>query len=521
MYREIDTAVMDEPEVEFVRTKNSKVERMKESLNNPLLIVKELNNRSLYHFIQWFWPVISNQEFSGNWHIEYLCKELEEIAYRVGNREKKLHDLIINIPPGMTKTITCSIMFPAWCWTKWYWMRFITASYSAVLSLESAEYCRDLVRSPQFKAIYPEIDIREDKDTKSNFKIIKKDWWHGKLNKPPSILQGGNRYSTSVGGSLTGFHADMIIWDDPLNPEQSISDKERDIANRWIDQTLPTRKTDKSISAVIGIMQRLHQDDPTGHILSKKKTNVRHICLPGEILNYKEQLNPPELAIHYKNNLLDPSRLNWNVLKDLEADLGQYGYAGQIGQNPTPPGGGMFHVDMFTVIETPPPPNHIVSVIRYWDKAGSEGKGAYTAGTKIARLRDDTFVVLDVKRGQFGTDKREKVIKAYAEADGANVPVYIEQEPGSGGKESAEATIRNLIGYACYADRPTGDKVFRADPYSVQVNNGAFKILKADWNHAFVEEHRFFPYGTYKDQVDSAAAAFNLLAGKKKVQRVT
>jgi predicted phage terminase large subunit-like protein len=136
-------------------------------------------------------------------------------------------------------------------------------------------------------------------------------------------------------------------------------------------------------------------------------------------------------------------------------------------------------------------------------------------------LRDDTFVVLDVKRGQFGTDKREKVIKAYAEADGTNVPVYIEQEPGSGGKESAEATIRNLIGYACYADRPTGDKVFRADPYSVQVNNGAFKILKADWNHAFVEEHRFFPYGTYKDQVDSAAAAFNLLAGKKKVQRVT
>jgi hypothetical protein len=169
MYKEIDTMV-EEPEIELVRTRSAKVDRMRESLQNPLLIIRELNNRSLYHFIQWFWPVISNQEFSGNWHIECLCKELEEIAYRVGNREKKLHDLLINIPPGMTKTITCSIMFPAWCWTKWYWMRFITASYSAVLSLESAEYCRDLVRSPQFKAIYPEIDIKEDKDTKSNFK---------------------------------------------------------------------------------------------------------------------------------------------------------------------------------------------------------------------------------------------------------------------------------------------------------------------------------------------------------------
>ena len=273
-------------EIDFVqdvgilrRTKTPKVERMKESLENPLLIIRELNNRSLYHFIQWFWPVVCNQEFVGNWHINELCKELEMIARRVGNREQKLHDVIFNVPPGTSKTLVCSILFPAWCWSQWYWMRFITASYSSALSLESAEYCRDLIRSSQFKAVYPEIDIKEDKDTKTNFKIVKKDWWHGKLNKQPKILQGGNRYSTSVGGTLMGFHADIIVWDDPINPTQSISDKERDTANRWIDQTLPTRKTDKGISAIIGVMQRLHQDDPTGHILNKKKENVYNICL--------------------------------------------------------------------------------------------------------------------------------------------------------------------------------------------------------------------------------------------------
>jgi predicted phage terminase large subunit-like protein len=513
--------VVDEDEIVMIRSKVPKATRALESLRNPLLIVRELNDRSLYHFIQWFWPVISNQEFHGNWHIEYLCKELEEIAYRVGNREQKLHDLIINIPPGTTKTITCSIMFPAWCWTKWYWMRFITASYSSALSLESSEYCRDLIRSAQFKALYPELDIKEDKDTKTNFKIVKKDWWHGKLNKAPKLLQGGNRYTTSVGGTLMGFHADIIVWDDPINPTQSLSDKEREIANRWIDQTLPTRKTDKGISTVIGVMQRLHQDDPTGHILNKKKTNVRNISLPGEILNYREQLNPPELAIYYKDNLLDPIRLSWKNLHDLEEDLGQYGYAGQIGQNPTPAGGGMFHADSFIKIQTAPPPNEILQTIRYWDKAGSEGKGAYTVGVKMARLKNGIFVVLDVRRGQWGSDAREKIIKTTAQADGPNCIIYIEQEPGSGGKESAEGTIRNLLGYVCYADRPTGDKVFRADPYSVQVNNGSFQMLQADWNNAYLDEHRFFPYGTYKDQVDASSGAFNHLVKRKVAGRIT
>lgn len=508
--------LIDEP---IIETGPSKSERLELALKNPLTIIRELNNRSLYHFIQWFWPVISNQEFRGNWHIEYLCHELEQIAERVGNREQKLHDLIVNVPPGTTKTITVSIMFPAWCWTRWHWMRFITASYSASLSLESAEYCRDLVRSDQFKAIYPELDIKEDKDTKTNFKIVKKEWTY--TNKLPKILQGGNRYSTSVGGTLMGFHADIIIWDDPLNPGQSVSDKERDNANRWIDETLPTRKTDKGISTVIGIMQRLHQDDPTGHILAKNKEKIKHISLPGEILNYKDRLIPAELEERYTDNLLDPVRLSWANLKELEADLGQYGYAGQIGQDPTPVGGGMFKVDHFQVVTTMPPTPDILQTFRYWDKAGSEGKGAYTVGVKMAKLIGGRFLVLDVKRGQWASNDRERIILETARTDGKNTVVYIEQEPGSGGKESAESTIRNLSGFACYADRPTGDKVFRADPYSVQVNNGAVMLFQGTWNALYIEEHRFFPFGTYKDQVDASSGCFNHLTSKRIAGRIT
>ncbi len=500
----------------LVRTKEPKAERARAALEDPLFIQREINNRSLYEFIQFFWPVISNDEFKPNWHIKILCKELEEIAYRVANRLDKKHDLIINIPPGTTKTITCSIMFPVWCWTKWHWLRFITASYSGALALESAEYSRDLIKNDLFKLVYPELMVKDDKDTKSNYKLIKQCWNSG-MNRVPSVQIGGNRYSTSVGGTLTGFHGHILIVDDPLNPHQSISDTERATANRWVDQTLSTRKTDKKVSTTITVMQRLHQDDPSGHMLAKKKENLRHICLPGEIVNYGDLVNPPELAQYYVNGLLDPERLDWKVLKDLEADIGQYGYAGQIGQRPTPPGGGMFKADNFNIIDDVAEVN-VLRRVRYWDKAGSSGKGAFTVGVKMALLSSGKFIVEDVVRGQWGSGERERIIRQTAEADGDMVHVFIEQEPGSGGKESAENTIRNLAGYHCEADRPTGNKSLRADPLSVQVNNGNVWLRRGDWNGTYKEEFRHFPFGTYKDQVDASSGAFAHLKKKKEVK---
>ena len=490
---------------------NSQVQQL---LNNPLLIQRELNDRSLYEFLVWAWSELSGQPFVGNWHLAYLCKELEEVAYGVGNRQIKKHDLLINVPPGSTKTILCTIVFPVWCWTKWFWMRFITASYSSVLALESAEYSRDLIRSQLFQELYPELAIKADKDTKSNYKIVKRipskvSDFHFKE------LTGGNRYSTSVGGTLTGFHADILIWDDPLNPQQAASEREVEIANRWLDQTLPTRKTDKGVSVTIGIMQRLHQNDPSGHLLEKEKQNLRHICFPGEIRNYKQNLKPLECERFYKDDLFDARRMNWNVLLELEKDLGQYGFAGQIGQNPAPAGGGMFKVGHFSMETTITPLNHYVKTVRYWDKAATIGKGAFTVGVKMSLLRDGTYIVDDVKRGQWGSEERERIIKQTAEADGRLVHIVVEQEPGSGGKESAEGTIRNLAGFVVFAERPTGNKEFRADPLSVQVNAGNIKLRTAMWNFEYVQEFELFPNGTYKDQVDATSGAFNYLVTKK------
>lgn len=490
---------------------------MTKILENPVAYLQQ-TGMSLFEFIQVFWNEASEDTFQPNWHIELLCKELEALAYQVGDQKPKLHDLLINIPPGTTKTITCSIMFPVWCWTRWHWMRFITCSYSGTLALESALKSRDIIRSDKFKTLYPELGIKEDSDIKSNYRIYKEEQVYE--GQRPRINYGGNRYSTSVGGTLTGFHGHIIIVDDPLNPSQAASEIELQKANYWIERTLSTRKTDKRVTPTVLVMQRLHQNDPSGYLLAKKKKNIKHICLPGEIREYREQLQPPELAKFYKNDLLDAVRINWDVLRELETDLGQYGYAGQIGQNPVPPGGGMFKVDNFFVFESIPSSNPIVHEVRYWDKAGTADGGAYTVGVKMARLRDGKFIVTDVKRGQWAAEKREIIIKNTAEMDGRNCLVGLEQEPGSGGKESAEATVRNLAGFRVEVERPTGDKVFRADPYSVQVNYGNVYILRGEWNKAFIEEYRFFPFGTYKDQVDAGSGAFNRLVNKKIARRL-
>jgi predicted phage terminase large subunit-like protein len=318
-----------------------------------------------------------------------------------------------------------------------------------------------------------------------------------------------------------GFHGDILIVDDPINPTQAISEIELGNANRWMEQTLSTRKTDKATTPTILIMQRLHQDDPSGHMLTKQKENIKHICIPGECRNFRNQVSPPELIKYYRDDLMDPNRLSWPVLEDLQADLGQYGYAGQIGQNPTPPGGGMFKVDRFTVLTQMPSPAHIVKTVRYWDKAGTQDAGAWTAGVKMSLLMSGRWVIEDVKRGRWGTDERERIIRNVAETDGKSCHIWIEQEPGSGGKESAEGTIRNLGGYLAYAERPTGDKAFRADPFSVQVNNGNVMLLIGNWHRDLIEELRFFPASTYKDQTDACSGAFSHLTQKKFAQRIT
>jgi predicted phage terminase large subunit-like protein len=170
----------------------------------------------------------------------------------------------------------------------------------------------------------------------------------------------------------------------------------------------------------------------------------------------------------------------------------------------------MFQVDNFRIVKGFHR-HRITSSVRYWDKAATEGGGAFSSGVLMHRLRNGVFVIEDVRRGHWRSGKREAIIHQTAELDGQHVAVWVEQEGGSGGKESAESTIRNLAGFIVRADRVTGSKETRAEPYSVQVENGNVLLLRGEWNREFLDQHEHFPVGKYKDDVDAAAGAFNKL----------
>jgi predicted phage terminase large subunit-like protein len=154
--------------------------------------------------------------------------------------------------------------------------------------------------------------------------------------------------------------------------------------------------------------------------------------------------------------------------------------------------------------------------VRCWDKAGTAGAGDWTAGVKMSEVLDErgrpTFYVEDSTRGQWAANDREVVIKQTAEADGYDCAVQVEQEPGSGGKESAEATVANLAGWDARAKPSSGSKIERANPFAAQCQAGNVKIVRGPWNEAYLRELHAFPTkGIPDDQVDGSSGAFERL----------
>lgn len=450
---------------------------------------------SYYDFVQYFWDVICPEKPVWNWHIEYLCQEIQDVAERVFASEPKEYDLVCNISPGTTKSTVFSIMFQPWTWTRMRHAKHITGTHTASLGLDLSQKSRDLVKSEKYREAYPDIKVREDLDTKS--------YWGNTF--------GGWRFSCTVGGKAPmGMHAHFLGVDDPIDPQKAQSDVEINAANYWMNNVIPTRVVDKLIAPTMLVMQRLHQNDPTADMLRARLTPTRQICLPAE---ETEDIRPRHLHRKYHLGLMDPVRLSRKALAPHQSK-GDYYYSSQFLQNPVPRSGGMFKVIRLKFTSDIPPRTEFRNICRYWDKAATEGGGAYTVGWKMGETKTGRFYVLDIVRGQWDTNEREEMILLTAKLDGQDVIVGLEQEPGSGGKESADSTAQRLKGYMVRINRPTGSqstKVIRADAFSVQVNAGSIYVKEAAWNEAMVDEMKYFPFSTYKDQIDAGSGCFTVL----------
>lgn len=467
-------------------------------------VIASITKESFYEFVREFWDTIIPETFVDNWHIKYICDELQYIAERVFLNLPKEHDLVINISPGSTKSTICSVMFPAWVWTRMPSARIIGGSYTHSLAMDLSLKGRDIVKSEKYRKCFPNIKLRPDQDTKTYFKNVK----------------GGSRYAVGVGGSVVGMHGHFLIIDDPLDPQAAVSEAELKTSNTWMTDTLPNRKVNKLVVPTILIMQRLHQNDCTANMIEQAirtqtiegnnaPLKIKHICIPAEL---SDDVKPAYLKKYYKDGLMDTVLLPLSVLNENKAK-GDYSYAGQFMQNPIPAGGGMFKTDRIHVESTSP--TKWIKVVRFWDKAGTAGgQGAFTVGLKMGEDINHHFWILDVKRGRWDAFVRENHIKQTAAIDGREVDIGIEQEPGSGGKESAQSTVMSLRGYNVWIDKPSGSgnsKEQRANPFATQVAGEHVYMLRASWNAEYIYELAAFPDSTFKDQVDASSGAFNKL----------
>ncbi|HEV2863044.1 MAG TPA: phage terminase large subunit [Pyrinomonadaceae bacterium] len=361
----------------------------------------------------------------------------------------------------------------------------------------------------------------------------------GRSGKANAVKQwetdrGGGFWATGVGGEATGKGWHLGIIDDPLkNAEQAGSEVIREKQREWYASTWYTREEPWSNKdphgALVVINTRWHEDDISGWLLAEEKNGEEperwHVVSFEAIKEAEPQTFPETCTVEpdwrQAGEALCPERRPLDKLKKIAGRVGEYFWSALYQQRPGAKEGTKFKRENFEILPAPARAE-FVSFVRYYDKAGTKDAGCFTVGALLGKTHQGVFWVLDVVRGQWAALEREEIILNTAKADramyGPGVVTWVEQEPGSGGKESAEATVRKLAGFIAYAERVSGDKAFRAEPYSAQVARKNVKLAEAAWNGGFITRHCAFPRGKYKDEIDAAGGAFNKICGEQTVE---
>lgn len=331
-------------------------------------------------------PSTDGDGFQHNWHIDCICEHLE--AARAG----EIQNLIVNMPPRTLKTTLISIDFPAWVLGLDPTQRFIGVSFRHERAVHMTTSARKIVEDPWFAETFPLFKLSADQNQKHNW----------------ATTMGGYFYSSSI-ESVTGMGADYVLIDDPIAPFAALSDTKRASVNALIKSTLFSRLNSQQRGRIILVMQRVHEDDPTGHLLAGDR-KWTHLKLPAEARSDVKIVLGGKSWEMKRGDSLFPARLGKEALQRLQQSLTEYDYAGQYLQEPVTFGGGEFKIDSVQYYKRVDPKTMNIAILV--DPSGGgltelkKKLGDYTAMAVVGLGRDLNYYLLDLVRDRLNSMQR-------------------------------------------------------------------------------------------------------------------
>lgn len=456
-------------------------------------IDKDICKRSLAQFVKQAWNVLEpGVPYIHGWHIDALAEHLEAVT------AKQILRLLTNIPPGMMKSLMTSVFWPAWEWgpKNLGYKRFIGASHEQTLAIRDNTKMRRLITSEWYQSLWP-IVLKKDQNAKLKFENDK----------------GGFRQACAV-TSMTGNRGDTVNWDDPHSVEDAHSDKEIENTLRVFNETLPTRLNNPQESAIVITMQRLRENDVSGHIL-ENEFGYTHLCLPMEF----EPNRKCYTSIGFEDprkvdgELLFPERFPKDVVERDKKVMGGYAVAGQFQQRPAPLGGGMCKEEWWKYFDLLPKINYSIIIADTAMKAKEHND--FSVFQLWGYGQDKNAYLIDVLRGKWEAPELKISFVAFWNKHKNNKELklraaYIEDKASGTGLIQ---TIRRESKIPVIAiARDTQDKVSRFASVTPIIEAGyVFLNKNASWLSDFIAEHNSFPNGAHDDQVDCTSDGLDQL----------
>jgi predicted phage terminase large subunit-like protein len=424
-------------------------------------------------------------EFKPNWHIEVIAAELEKCARGETTR------LVINVPPRSLKSQAASVAFPAWLLGQKPSAQIICASYGQDLANKHAMDCRAVLSSAFYRSIFP-TRLSPQRQAVQEFMTTQK----------------GVRLATSVGGVLTGRGADFIIIDDPLKPDEALSETQRNAANDWYDHTLYSRLNDKKTGCIILIMQRLHEDDLVGHVMNQGNWKVlRFPAIAEEDETYAIQTTlGPRRFRRRVGEALHPDRESLEILQDIRETQGEYNFAGQYQQAPAPLGGGMVKAGWFKTYTDKELPPKFEMVFQSWDTANKPTELSDYSVCTTWGIQQAHIYLLHVFRRRMDYPALKRAVVEQVVAHQAKEIII--EDKASGTQLIQELVHEGVHGIKRY--EPKMDKIMRMHNVTSTIENGFVHLPdKAEWLPEYLHELTTFPKSKHDDQADSTSQALD------------